>query len=93
ARALAEDLARVEVRYDWEVERYEPEIKAWRLRLPGRADIVVTQAGALPCASVEIHTESTAGRKRRRPEAWSAGVRTRAQLSKALRRALRAAIR
>jgi serine/threonine protein kinase len=91
ARQLAEQLAAVDVKHDWEVEEYRPDAVTWRLHTSERADIVVLQRGALPKADVEIWTEGPSGRRRKEPRCWSAAVRTRSQLRQALNRAFRAA--
>jgi serine/threonine protein kinase len=91
ARQLAEDLACVEVKHDWVVEEYRDDLIAWRLRHDGRADILVMQRGAVPNASVEIWTETAAGRRRKDSAAWARGIRGHKQLEHALRKAFRAA--
>ncbi|HEX7667532.1 MAG TPA: serine/threonine-protein kinase [Polyangiaceae bacterium] len=91
ARKLAEELAAVEVKHDWEVEGYAPSEITWRLRSPDRADVVVLQRGELPASSVEIWTESAAGRRKKTPDAWSSKIRTMKQLRAALSRAFRSA--
>lgn len=91
ARQLAEDLARVDVKHDWLVETYEPDSIIWRLRQEGRADVLVLQRGATPKASVEIWTETSAGRRRKEPAAWARGIRGHKQLALALNKAFRAA--
>jgi serine/threonine protein kinase len=91
ARQLAEELAAVDVKHDWEVEEYRPDAVTWRLRTPDRADVLVLQRGALPKAAVEIWTDGPAGRRRKEPSVWSAAARTKNQLRQALSRAFRAA--
>jgi serine/threonine protein kinase len=91
ARKLAEDLARVEVKHDWLVEQYRADSIVWRLRHEGRADILVMQRGTVPNASVEIWTETAAGRRRKDLAAWARGIRGHKQLELALRKAFRAA--
>jgi serine/threonine protein kinase len=48
ARQLAEELGKVDVRCDWEVEEYTPSAARWRLRQEGRADVLVLRQGSLP---------------------------------------------
>jgi len=92
ARALAEELAAVEIKHDWNTELDQPDSALWRLRQDGRADILVLRQGMLPNVRVEIWTSGSTGRRRKTPEAWSKGLRTPRQLNSALSRAFRAAV-
>ncbi len=92
ARALAEELALVDVKYDWEMETTDQDMTLWRLQTPGRSDVLVTRKGVFPNASVEVWTETSSGRRRKNPEAWSKGLRTENQLRKAFAQAFRAAV-
>lgn len=92
ARRLAEELGAIDVKHDWEVEEYGTDGAVWRLRKEDRVDVLVLQNGAPPNAAVEIWTDSPSGRRRKNPEAWTSSLRTRGQLAKALRKALRAAL-
>jgi eukaryotic-like serine/threonine-protein kinase len=92
ARMLAEQLARVDVKDDWQPEIYERDVARWRLRRVGSADVLVLRLGALPAARVEIWTETPAGQRRKRPEVWFRGIRTARQLRMALSKAFRAAL-
>jgi serine/threonine protein kinase len=91
ARKLAEELAAVDVMYDWEVEQYAGDAVTWRLRQPGRAEVVVLRRGTFPKVSVEIWTEGPAGRRRKNPGEWSKNLRTQKQLTRALNQAFRTA--
>jgi serine/threonine protein kinase len=91
ARQLAHELASIEVKHDWEVEGYAADAVTWRLRQPGRADVLVLQRGAPPGTCVEIWTDGATGRRRKEQGAWSPKIRTRSQLKLALSRAFRAA--
>ncbi len=91
ARALAEDLAQVEVHHDWETEAYTDEIASWRLRSADRVDLVVLRRGLLPDTATEIWTDREGARRRKKPDAWESGLRTDKQVLKALAKAFRAA--
>src|SRR6185295_11720649 len=80
ARELAEELAAVKIKHDWETERDEPDEGTWRLQVDGRADTWVLRLGAFPDARVEIYTESPAGRRRKAPAEWSKKLKTERQL-------------
>lgn len=90
ARALAEEIAKVEVRYDWSTEQYGEERAVWRLQLRGRADMVVSREGRPPQARIEIFSQSENGRRRALLNSWAQGLRTRRQITQALSRAFRA---
>jgi eukaryotic-like serine/threonine-protein kinase len=92
ARALAEELGTVEIKYDWQTELDEPGESRWRLRSPDKADVLVLRLGALPGARVEVWTEGVSGRRRKAPDAWSKDIRTERQLRTALSRTFRAAV-
>lgn len=92
ARQFAEQLAKVNVKYDWETECYEDDHAVWRLRRDGRSNVVVKQVGAVPSAGVEIYTETTTGLRRKNPKEWSSNIRTPRLLMKALSRAFRVAV-
>ncbi len=91
ARALAEELALVDVKHDWEMESADPDASSWRLQSSTRADVLVSRNGVFPNVTVEIWTETPSGRRRKNPEAWSKGLRTEKQLRKAFAQAFRAA--
>lgn len=92
ARALAEELAAIEVKHDWRTETDDAKETTWRLRAPGRADTLVLRSGTLPNVCVEVWSEKGSRRRRKAPGDWSKGVQTERLLTKALRRAFRAAV-
>jgi serine/threonine protein kinase len=92
ARALAQELAAVEIKHDWETERDEPDEGIWRMRADGRADTLVLRLGAFPDSRVEIYTAGPTGRRRKAPALWSKKLKTERQLRTALSRAFRAAV-
>lgn len=91
-RAMAEELAAVKVRYDWDPEMDSDDETVWRLKRSGRSDILVIRNGTLPSMSVEIWTDTDGCRRKKDPAAWSNHVRTKNQLKKAMSAAFRAAV-
>lgn len=91
ARALAEELGAVQIKYDWQPELDEPAESRWRLHSPDKADVLVLRLGVFPEARVEVWTEGS-GQRRKAQSSWSKGIRTERQLRTALSRAFRAAV-
>jgi eukaryotic-like serine/threonine-protein kinase len=91
ARDLANELAAVHIRHDWQVDLDEEDQTTWRLKGDGRSDVIVHRIGTLPDARVEIWTNGPAGPRRKAARQWISGIRRESQIKKALNRAFRAA--